>query len=254
MNAFAGAVAYEFRMQVRRRAVWISIAVVLMLMFAFFYRNGKPERIPPDPDLALFLIGNTSFFLPIVFGILMADRWRRDRSLGAGELLDSLPAGLGPRIWGKYLGATLGTLVPLYLAYAASLLYLSARVGDPTLIRFLPLILAVVVTPGLLFVAAFSIACTEWLPVPLYGVLFTGYWFWGNLVSPQRMPTLNCTPLTPIGEYPAAAFFKHTDVGCFGGQSIPLALGVESIALLLAAGAFALVVLQAYLARRAAVR
>ncbi|HEX6548580.1 MAG TPA: hypothetical protein VF134_07565 [Candidatus Dormibacteraeota bacterium] len=68
-------------------------------------------------------------------------------------------------------------MVPLFLAYAVNLVYLAGRFGDVTLVRFLPFILIAVVTPGLLFVAAFSIACTEWLPVPLYAVLFTGYWF-----------------------------------------------------------------------------
>jgi len=252
MNPFFGTVSYEFRMQVRRRAVWISMALAVLVMFALFSRTGRPERVVPDPDMALFIVGNASFFLPVAFGILMADRWRRERSLGTGELLDSLPATFGARLWGKYFGATLGTMVPLFVGFAASMLYLSERFGNPGLIRFLPFILLVVVTPGLLFVAAFSISCTEWLPVPVYSVLFTGYWFWGNLVPPSRMPTLNCSPLTPIGEWPAAAFFQHTDVGCFHGHSIPIADGIASIVLMLAVGAAAVVALQVYITRRAA--
>jgi hypothetical protein len=200
--------------------------------------------------MALFLAGNASFFLPIVFGILMADRWRRDRTLATTELLDSLPAGIGPRLWGKYWGASVATMLPLFFAYAAVLFFLAVRVGDLSVLPYLPEILVLVVTPGLLFVAAFSIACTEWLPVPLYSILFVGYWFWGNLVPPEKLPTLNCTPLTPIGEYPAAAFFQHTDVGCFAGHSIPLYLGIESIVLMLAAATLALTVLQVYTTRR----
>lgn len=254
MNPFLGAVGYEFRMQVRRRAVWITIALAVLVMFALFSRTGRPDRVVPDPDMALFIVGNASFFLPVAFGILMADRWRRDRNLGTGELLDSLPAALSSRLWGKYFGATLGTMVPLFIGFAVSMLYLSTRFGSPGLIRYLPLILVVVVTPGLLFVAAFSIVCTEWLPVPVYSVLFTGYWFWGNLVPPGRMPTLNCSPLTPIGEWPAAAFFKHTDVGCFQGHSIPAADGIASIALMLTVAAAAMFTLQVYVTRRAAAR
>lgn len=254
MNAFVGAVSYEFRMQLRRRSVWASIGLALLLLFALFTGTGRPEHVLPDADMALLLVGNASFFLPVAFGILMADRWRRERSLGTEELLESLPARFGARLWGKYFGATFATMIPLFLAFVLALLYLGARMGDPTLVRFTPLIFVVVVAPGLFFVAAFSIACTEWLPVPLYSVLFTGYWFWGNLVPPGRMPTLNCTLLTPIGEYPAAAFFQHTDVGCFGGQPIPIALGLASIALLLGTGALALFTLQLYISRRAAMR
>ncbi|HYK97262.1 MAG TPA: ABC transporter permease [Candidatus Acidoferrales bacterium] len=254
MSAFLGALRYEFCMQLRRRSVWVSIGFALVLLFALFSRSGPPERVLPPADTALRLVGNASFFLPVAFGILLADRWRRERSLGTLELLDSLPASLGARLWGKYFGATIATMIPLLLAFALFMLYSGVRIGDATLVRFLPLIFVVVIAPGLLFVAAFSIACTEWLPVPLYAVLFTGYWFWGNLVPPERMPTLNCTLLTPIGEYPAAAFFQHTDVGCFNGQSIPIALGLASIALLLATGALALFALQAYITRRAAAR
>ncbi|MDQ6858586.1 MAG: ABC transporter permease [Chloroflexota bacterium] len=241
-------------MQLRRRSVWASIGLALVLLFALFSGIGSPEHLLPDADMALRLVSNASFFLPVAFGILMADRWGRERSLGTEQLLESLPAGLGARLWGKYFGATFATMIPLFLAFALSLLYLGARIGDPTLVRFLPLIFLVVVAPGLFFVAAFSIACTEWLPVPLYAVLFTGYWFWGNLVPPERMPTLNCSLLTPIGEYPAAAFFQHTDVGCFGGQPIPIGEGLASVALLLATGALALVTLQIYVSRRAAAR
>lgn len=239
-------------MQVRRRSMWLAIGATLIVMFALFSRTGRPERVLPDADMALFIVGNASFFLPVAFGILMADRWRRERTLGIGDLMSSLPCGIGTRLWGKYFGATFATMVPLLVAFAAAILFLGARFGDASLVRFLPLIFVIVIAPGLFFVAGFSIACTEWLPVPLYAVLFTGYWFWGNLVPPERMPTLNCTPLTPIGEYAAAAFFQHTDVGCFQGQPIPVVWGVASVALLLLGGVAAIVFLQIYLRQRAA--
>src|SRR5260370_19208210 len=73
-----------------------------------------------------------------------------------------------------------------------------------------------IVLPGLLFVAAFSIACPAILWVPLYEFLFVGYWFWGNALSPTRtgIQTLSQTILTPIGTYISAGMLAVSQVGC----------------------------------------
>ncbi len=138
-----------------------------------------------------------------------------------------------------------------YLLVTATL---AIGVGEPSLLPALLPVLLLVVLPGLLFVGAFSIACTELLPVPLYSILFTGYWFWGNIVPPSRMPTLSCTPLTPIGKYASMAFFHARGQECAIWRSLTPALGIVSIASLLAAGCLALAVTQAYLHWRAASR
>ena len=45
------------------------------------------------------------------------------------------------------------------------------------------------------------------MPLRVYQVLFTGYWFWGNFLSPSVLPTLSDTYLTPSGKYAMQAFF-----------------------------------------------
>jgi hypothetical protein len=42
--------------------------------------------------------------LPMIFGIVLADRLVRHRKLGVAELLDSTPTNPGARLVGKYLG------------------------------------------------------------------------------------------------------------------------------------------------------
>jgi hypothetical protein len=37
--------------------------------------------------------------------------------------------------------------------------------------------------------------------------LFTGYWFWGNLLSSQAFPTISDTVLNAAGQYPLQGFF-----------------------------------------------
>jgi hypothetical protein len=48
------------------------------------------------------------------------------------------------------------------------------------------------------------------MPLRVYQVLFTGYWFWGNLLSPKAFPTISDTVLNAVGQYPLQAFFKVT--------------------------------------------
>lgn len=241
-SALGGALRYEFRMQVRRKALWITFLLfslaLLNLTFSPWTHWSEGLKVP-------HLVANWSlsvqFLHPIAFGILLADRLPRDRRTKVEELLDTLPASLGSRFLGKYLGATLATLVPLILIYVAGIAYIAVSRGD---LSALPLGLAAFATinlPGLLFVAAFSVSCTAVLWIPLYQFLFVGYWFWGNLIptSPRggnMMPTLSHTILTAFGEYMANGFFGTEQATA----RTTVWEGIASMSLLLALGALAL--------------
>lgn len=189
-------------------------------------------------------------FMPVGFGILLADRLVRDRRLYVDELLDTTGGSSGWRLWGKYLGATLATIAPVFLVYLAGIGYVVAKWGD---LRAFPLGLAAFGTinvPGLLFVAAFSIVVPVVIWMPLYQFLFIGYWFWGNLLSPTYgIPTISDTPLTPLGEWSASGLFNSR--GMFG-REIAAWQGVMSIALLLVCAALPLIAAQWYLRWRQA--
>jgi ABC-2 type transport system permease protein len=93
----------------------------------------------------------------------------------------------------------------------------------------LPLLLAFlsIAVPSHAFVVAFSLACPLVMPLRVYQVLFTGYWFWGNLLSPQAFPTISDTVLNAVGQYPLQAFFgKYTDSThkVVGGFTVPEAI------------------------------
>ena len=77
--------------------------------------------------------------------------------------------------------------------------------------------------PPLAFVAAFSIACPAVLPVRVYQVLFTGYWFWGNFLSPKVLPTISGTVLVASGLPQASAFFDAR----FGSAGYDAVRGAE---------------------------
>lgn len=212
-SALVGAVRYEFKMQIRRKVLWVTF---LIFSLAVFVISFSPWTRWSEGLSVAHLVANWSlvvqFINPVAFGILLADRLPRDRRTKVEELLDTLPASLRSRFMGKYLGATLATLVPVLLVWTLGIVYIAIDRVSP---EALPLGIAAFLTinlPGLLFVAAFSVACPIVLWVPLYQFLFVGYWFWGNLIptSPRgdnAMPTPSHTILTPFGEYMANGFF-----------------------------------------------
>jgi hypothetical protein len=61
------------------------------------------------------------------------------------------------------------------------------------------------------------------MPAPLFRVLFIGYWFWGNAISPELMPTLSRTVIHPAGGYPIEAFFHFSAADGPGTWAGPVA-------------------------------
>ncbi len=246
-QTFSGALRYEFRMQIHRRSVWVTFLCFAAVLFALlsgqdWLHNAKTT--PIDDFTSWTLIMN--LFLPIAVGILLADRLPRDKKTRVEELLNTLPGKLGARVFGKYLGSTLATLVPVFIIYSIGLGYvLYFKPQDIQALALVPALFVTVVLPGALFVAAFSIACPAIMWVPLYQFLFIGYWFWGNLLPPGRgIPTLSNTILTPLGDNMLAGFYGESGLLIKHATALQ---GVKSILLLLGLAALALFVLWRYL-------
>ena len=240
-----GVLRYEFLMQVRRPVMWL-VLILVALLSSFPFLQGLPIELT-GLEVAAGVTHLMNTFMPIAFGILLADRLPRDRRLNTNELLASFPSSAGTRLWGKFLGAAAATAVPLGALYLVVAGMLAMQRGDASILAFELPLLILTVLPGLILVGAFSMICTEFLPVPLYTILFIGYWFWGNVVSPSRIPTLACTPLTPIG-----GFAEHGILGTPGGlcsgliPPITPAQGWLSIALLIGVAAVAMLAGQFY--------
>lgn len=269
MSIFLAALRYEFRMQVRKRSVWLVPALTCVL---FLLVGGSLLRDLFDAveartvaktamlDLSLQL----NVLLPIGYGCLLADRLIRDDRLRVAPVLDATPARPGLRLLGKYVGTAVATAIPIAVIYAALAAAYAVYWGQPTALSWALVGFAVVMVPGLLFVAAIALTVPLIMPAPLFRVLFVGYWVWGNLVGPDQMPTLAQSVIQPIGGYPVNALLDH--YGGDGGAILsgpvpgaalnflrpePTALtGWLSIAVLFALAAAALAGGQALRARR----
>lgn len=248
-RALTGSARYELLMQIRRGSLWVVMAVFVawaVTQFGVVYL-----RVPEDPPLAHVVAGWSVMLqaiVPIAVGTMLADRLPRDGSTRVDELLETLPASPGGRLLGKYAGSTLATILPMFLAYAAAMVYVAVDRGQAAAVPLGALSFLAVNLPGLLFVAAFSVSCPAVLWVPLYLFLFVGYWFWGTLLSPDSgIPTLSGTWLNPLGEGMANGFFG---VRTLHANGVAAWEGAASIGLLLGLGALALLCAHLYLRQR----
>jgi hypothetical protein len=149
-----------------------------------------------------------NIFMPLLAGILAADRMQRDTRIGVRELQNSTALSTSAYILAKYFGVLLSVLAPMLLLLLMVGTALVAR-GLAPFNFFGPLLLAFlsIAVPAHAFVVAFSLTCPLIMPLRVYQVLFTGYWFWGNLLSPKAFPTISDTVLNAVGQYPVQAFF-----------------------------------------------
>jgi ABC-2 type transport system permease protein len=217
VRTLGASLRYEFRMQVRKRSVWIVPALTLLL---FLLIGGSllrdlfdPNERPAEARVAVAnLAVQVHVLLTIGYGCLLADRLIRDDRLRVAPILDATPAPPSARLVGKYLGAGAATAVPILAAYLGLAAAYAVSTGSPQAIGWALATCAVVIVPGLLFVAAFALVVPLVMPAPLFRVLFVGYWLWGNVVGPEMMPTLTRTLVHPLGGYPLAVLLDFRGI------------------------------------------
>jgi|SRR5579875_32534 ABC-2 type transport system permease protein len=202
-----GALRYEFFMQIRRRSIWLVLiltSILSVILWLAFISDASAQAV----DAIMYLAEFTAWFLPVGAGLVLADRLARDKRLHVDEILDTFPGSLGARLIGKYLGSTLATLVPVILIYMLGVGYILARYHDPHSLLLALETFITIPLPGILFAAGFSVALPVILKVPIYQILFVGYWFWANLMSPRfHIPSLTGTMLNATGPWAQEAFF-----------------------------------------------
>lgn len=249
MSMLAGVVRYEYAMGLRRPGLWLAMVLASVPTLLPRVLSGPPGGASnPWPVAGLQAVA-ANVFLPLIAGIVIADRLPRDWQLGVAELLRSTPLTRRVQIAGKYLAAVLAVLTPTALLIAAATLVVTLRAGSASIVAPTALAFVAVNVPAFLFVAAFSLACPAVMPVRVYQVLFTGYWFWGNFLNPKAFPTINGTVLTASGVSAAHAFFG-TPMGSASSWLPGAWFAVANLATLAACAVAVLMVLEKYLTHR----
>jgi ABC-2 type transport system permease protein len=213
VSQFFDVTRHEFSMSIRRPGLWVAyILLTLFYFITILTPSGNRANDIIGPDKIWSEAGHQVFmfniFLPLLAGILSADRMQRDFRSGVRELQRSAPLTIPAYILAKYLGVLASVLLPMAVLVAATGLTLVVQ-GLAPLAFLWPLFLAflAIAVPSHAFVVAFSLACPLIMPLRVYQVLFTGYWFWGNLLSPHAFPTISDTVLNAVGQFPLQAFF-----------------------------------------------
>jgi len=231
MTAFAATARYELLMQLRKPAIWIAIAlpyVLFVLLIVLGEQSTGLDRYRDETNPKVWIIEALGWFtpvLPMVFGIVLADRLVRDRKLRVAALLDSTPTNQSVRLAGKYLGACAATAVPITLIYLAVAVAFVIWRGRPAALWWGLAALAVIVLPLLLLSGALSFLGPQLMPTPMFRVLIVGVWFWAGATEVKsEFPSLAGTVLSLTMDYPLKVFFN--DAGASAGPAEGTALNL----------------------------
>jgi hypothetical protein len=215
MKNFLGVIRYEYKMSTQRPGLWI----VVLLFSAFYVYLAIEGANYVDVDAysisrsALFAqagqrVFSLNLFFPVIAGIAAADRAVRDRSLGVRELIRVTGVTDLRYALGKYLGVTL-SLLTFGMAITLSTGIIQTIYYHWPLVFVVDTFWATLVLmgPALVLVTAFSLVCPLFMPIRLYQILFTGYWYWGNYLSSNVMFTVSDTLLNASGRYALIGVF-----------------------------------------------
>jgi hypothetical protein len=210
MSETFGVLRYEYLMQIRRWGLWVSCG--LLVGFFCFFLVSQPDQVgrqlaPTSWALGANLISLLNVLAPVAAGILIADRFPRDRQLHMQELLASVAPSSRLLISGRCLGSLLATLTPALLVLLAASTYLTLYLKMPVALLTLPVTFLVLVVPTWLFFTAWSLIFPLVLPLRLYQVLFAGFWLWAIYINPNNLPTIDNSIVDVSGEYARYAFF-----------------------------------------------
>jgi hypothetical protein len=212
MKQFFGVLRYEYRMSIKRRSILITAFIFSAYYIFMWMTNEYHFDLAEGITNPLFAqagqnVFGLNLFFPVVVGIAASDRALRDFKLGTRELLRATDLRNSTYVLGKYFGVVLSfvtlefAIVLLVSTFIVVKLHWSAL-----FILYNLLSVLLISTPGLCFIIAFSLLCPLFMPLRVYQILFTGYWYWGNFISPQVMITLSDTVLNASGEFPMTAF------------------------------------------------
>lgn len=212
MSQFLGLVRYEFTMSIRRKGLWIAYSLVFLFFGAGMVVSSSTRPTGISEQLIWHEAGETVFLfnmlMPLVGGILAADRMQRDARLGVRELQTSTPLSHLSYILGKYAGVLLSLLLPMFLwVLGVGLFTIAFEQISPVFMGAIVVAFLSITVPAFAFVTAFSLACPLIMPLRVYQILFTGYWFWGNFLNDQAFPTVSGTLLNASGRYALQGFF-----------------------------------------------
>jgi ABC-2 type transport system permease protein len=207
-----GTLRYEARMAMRQRTLWYAVIPPSLLALVITWR--MPSEISDGVRHVGAVTLAAGILCTLGIGVALADRMARGLSPGMGELIAATPGTMWtrlPALWAASLGVALVPpfLVVMMCAAAAAVADGGMRPPAAALAAF-----ATVLVPGAAVVTALACLLGLVLPIPLARIITAGIWLWSTIASPKLFPlaTPTGTLLSPVGGYPAAAWFGERTV------------------------------------------
>ena len=242
MSFLSGVVRYEYKMSIQRTGLLVIFAL-FTLYFLITTLTSREELLAGaavDGNLWLTasFVMSINLFIPVVCGILASDRIVRDEKLNMRELLRTTRLTNQQYVLGKYLGVTLSEITCILLM--ALLIGISFfLIGLPAQVIPMCLLVSLAVNvPAVLFVNAFSVMFPSLMPVRIYQILFTGYWYWGNYLNAEKFFSISDTILNVAGFYPLEGYWGIVSGGPRGYTPSDALLNLLVIIVLAAAALF----------------
>ena len=218
MKEFFGVIKYEYKMSIKRKG--LLIISLLFIGFYIYSMTSSYEPIKPEnmnTRSYLMTAGNSAFFVnlffPVFVGISAADRAIRDNKIGVKEIFRSTRISNQMHLFGKYIGVTLSYVtIELIIGSVVGILFVLVFHYPLVLILYSIIAILVIAVPALFFVIGFSLVCPYFMPLRIYQILFTGYWYWGNYINPDFIPSISRTILNASGMYPMYRYFDTESI------------------------------------------
>jgi hypothetical protein len=215
MKQFTGVLRHEFNMSIRRPTLWIGYGLLFVFYAVVFFAPDIYDIYTENSSAAIWRYAAQdvfmfNMFMALLSGILASDRMQRDTRLHLRELQESAPLSHSAYILSKYIGVLLSVSLPmlLWVIFYNSVITIGMGIAPLAMLPASLVTYATIALPSQAFVVAFSLACPMFMPVRVYQILFTGYWFWGNYLTPQAFPTISDTILSACGKYAMEGFFR----------------------------------------------
>lgn len=243
MSFLNGVFRYEYKMSIQRTGLLVIFALftLFFIVTTFTQQEELLAGAAVEENLwssASSFVMSINLFIPVVCGILASDRIVRDEKLSMRELLRTTSLTNRQYVLGKYLGVTLSeiTCILLMVVFTGISFFL---IGFPVQIIPIGLLVSLAVNvPAVLFVNAFSVMCPSLMPVRIYQILFTGYWYWGNYLNAEKFFSISDTILNVAGLYPLEGYWGIVYGGARGYTPTDAVLNLLVIVILATAALF----------------
>lgn len=210
--ALCGTLRYEARIAMRRRTLWYTVVPLSLPALVIAWR--PPSEITDGVHHVGAAALITGLLCTLGIGVVLAGRVPWGQSPGMGDLVATTPGGVGTRIFAMSTASLGVALVPPFLVVMVCAVPAAVADGGVRPLLAAPAALATVLVPGAAVLTALACLLGLVLPVAVARVATAGTWLWSTIASPQILPffTPTGTLLSPVGGYPAAAWFGERTV------------------------------------------